>query len=177
MSRHSLLGKCPAVRNPTPAFSLIEVLFAITFLILVGVAMTSMTNAAARLTEAAELKQMALGLNEQSLSFVALEKRTKGDGFKTTYSAACITPSDPPGQATKTCYVVCPTGISPNCTLQLQKTPASLQIGTSKLQFEPKVVIREAFGTADPNKRYLVNATTSWGKGPQKQLTIARIIE
>jgi Tfp pilus assembly protein PilX len=143
-------------------FSLIEVLFAIVFLILVGVAMAALNNAAARLTETTELKQMALGLNEQSIAFVALEKRTKGAAFAAAYPN-CV--------AGQTCYVVCPTGVSPNCTLQLQNTKATLQIGTSKLQFEPRVVIRPT-GTS-----YLVNATTAWGSGGQKQLTTARIIE
>src|SRR3989344_2928106 len=104
-------------------FSLIEVLFAIVFLILVGVAMASLNNAAARLTETTELKQIALGLNEQSLSFVALEKRTKRAAFATSYPN-CV--------AGQTCYVICPTGASPTCTLQLQTTRATLQIGTSK---------------------------------------------
>ncbi len=146
------------------AFSLIEVLFAIAFLIMVGVAMASLNNAAARLTETTELKQMALGLNEQSIAFVALEKRTKGAAFATAYPN-CV--------AGQTCHVICPTGTSPTCTLQLQFQPTkkTLQIGTSKLQFEPKVTVRPT-GTS-----YLVNATTSWGKGAQKQMTTARIIE
>lgn len=160
-------------------FSLIEVIFAIAFLIMVGVAMATLNNAAARLTETTELKQIALGLNEQSLSFVALEKRTKGATFETTYSAnptICITPN---GQTQViSCYVVCPPDeTSPTCTLKIQTTKSSLQVGTSKLQFVPSVVIREASGTTGANKRYLVNATTSWGKGVQRQMTTARIIE
>lgn len=149
-------------------FSLIEVIFAIAFLIMVGVAMASLNNAAARLTETTELKQIALGINEQSLSFVALEKRTKGADFAITYGS-------PPGidciGTDKTCYVVCPTGSSPDCTLQLQTAKAAVKIGTSKLQFVPSVIIRST-GTS-----YLVNATTSWGKGVQRQMTTARIIE
>ena len=149
------------------SFSLIEVLLAITILILVGVAMASLNNAAARLTEVTELKQMALGLNEQSLAFVALKKRTMGadpiTGFAATYPN-CV--------ASQTCYVVCPTGSSgPSCPLQLQVAKATLQVGTSKLQFVPLVIIRQT-GTS-----YLVNATVSWGKGVQRQLTTARIIE
>lgn len=147
-------------------FSLVEVIFAIAFLVLVGVAMATLNNAAARITETTELKQIALGLNEQSLSFVALEKRTKGTGFVTAYGPSpgidCI------GEG-KTCYVVCPVDTSGSCVLQ--KTKATLQIGTSKLQFEPKVVIRST------DTSYLVNATTSWGKGTQRQMTTARIIE
>ncbi len=148
-------------------FSLIEVLFAVAFLILVGVAMASLNNAAARLTETTELKQMALGLNEQSIAFVALAKRTMGANFAVTSPyKECI--SD---DGKTSCYVVCPTGQNPTCTLQLQTTRATLQIGTSKLQFEPRVVIRPT-GTS-----YLVNATTAWGKGVQRQLTTARIVE
>lgn len=149
-------------------FSLIEVLFAVAFLILVGVAMASLNNAAARLTETTELKQMALGINEQSLAFVSLAKRTMGSAFATTSPyKECIS-----ADGSTTCYVICPTGTTnPTCALVLQATKATLQIGTSKLQFEPKVVIRPT-GTS-----YLVNATTSWGKGAQKQMTTARIIE
>lgn len=145
-------------------FSLIEVIFAIAFLIMVGVAMATLNNAAARLTETTELKQIALGLNEQSLSFVALEKRTKGNAPITGFAAAypnCV--------AGQTCYVACPSDTSQNCALQVTK--ATVQIGTSKLPFVPSVVIRST-GTS-----YLVNATTSWGKGVQRQMTTARIIE
>ncbi|MCR4277961.1 MAG: hypothetical protein NUV80_07070 [Candidatus Berkelbacteria bacterium] len=156
-------------------FSLIEVIFAIAFLVLVGVAMATLNNAAARLTETTELKQIALGLNEQSLAFVALEKRTKGANFATAYGPSpgidCI-------GTDKTCYVVCPPNeTNPTCGLIIQKTKSSLQVGTSKLQFVPSIVIREAYGTSGTNKRYLVNATTSWGKGVQRQMTTARILE
>lgn len=148
------------------SFSLIEVIFAIAFLIMVGVAMATLNNAAARITETTELKQIALGLNEQSLSFVAIEKRTKGAGFVIAYGPSpgigCI------GEG-KTCYVVCPVDTSEDCVLQATK--ATLQVGTSKLPFEPSVIIRST-GTS-----YLVNATTSWGKGVQRQMTTARIIE
>ncbi|MEK7201952.1 MAG: hypothetical protein AAB669_00235 [Patescibacteria group bacterium] len=150
------------------SFSLIEVIFAIAFLIMVGVAMATLNNAAARLTETTELKQIALGLNEQSLSFVALEKRTKGANFATTYGTPAPPGLDCIGEG-KTCYVVCPVDTSGSCVLQ--KTKATIQIGTSKLQFVPSVVIRLT-GTS-----YLVNATTSWGKGVQRQMTTARIIE
>ncbi|MDO8649994.1 MAG: hypothetical protein Q7K33_01660 [Candidatus Berkelbacteria bacterium] len=153
------------------AFSLIEVLFAIAFLVLVGVAMASLNNAAARLTETTELKQMALGLNEQSIAFVALMRRTMGANFATTQPyQGCI------GEAS--CYVICPpTDINQDCVLKSTNAKEAVKIGTSKLQFTPSVIIREAFGTGVTNKRYLVNATTSWGKGAQKQLTTARIIE
>jgi len=149
-------------------FSLIEVLFAIVFLILVGVAMASLNNAAARLTETTELKQIALGLNEQSLAFVALMKRTMGANFATAQPyQGCI------GGAS--CYVICPpTDTSQDCVLKPTNAKEAVKIGTSKLQFTPAVMIRLADGSTN---RYLVNATTSWGKGPQKQLTTARIIE
>jgi len=145
-------------------FSLIEVLFSITFLILVGVAMATLNNAASRLTATTELKQTALSLNEQSLSFVSLEKRTKSN-FATVY-ASCIS-----GNPTVSCYVNCPATTSQPCVLQTTKAPVT--IGQDKLQFTPSVVIRPA----GPNGRYLVNATVSWGTGIQKQLTLARIIE
>ena len=153
-------------------FSLIEVLFAVAFLILVGVAMASLNNAAARLTETTELKQVALGLNEQSLAFVALMKRTLGDDPDTGFAATspykqCI------GGAS--CYVICPpTDTSQDCVLKPTNSKEAVKIGTSKLQFTPAVVIRVADGSTN---RYLVNATTSWGKGAQKQMTTARIIE
>lgn len=151
-------------------FSLIEVLFAVTFLVLVGVAMASLNNAAARLTETTELKQIALGLNEQSLAFVALEKRTKGGTFASAYSG-CITPNQLPQL---TCYVVCQTGKNPDCQLKLQPEKATVPVGTSKLQFASSLVIREAH---EAPGRYLVNATTSWGKGTSRQMTTAIIVE
>lgn len=150
------------------AFSLIEVLFAIVFLILVGVAMAALNNAAARLTETTELKQIALGLNEQSLAFIALTKRTMGANFATTQPyQGCL--------GGVSCYVICPpTDTSQPCVLKPTNAKEAVKIGTSKLQFTPAVIIRVAEGSTN---RYLVNATTSWGKGSQKQLTTARIIE
>ncbi|MDP3992894.1 MAG: hypothetical protein Q8Q05_01630 [bacterium] len=146
------------------SFSLIEVIFAIAFLIMVGVAMATLNNAAARITETTELKQIALGLNEQSLSFVALMKRTMGANFATTQPyQGCI------GGAS--CYVICPPDTSLVCVLKPTDAKEAVQIGTSKLQFVPSVVIRST------DTSYLVNATTSWGKGVQKQMTTARIIE
>ena len=142
-------------------FSLIEVLFAITFLILVGVAMATLNNAASKLTAATELKETALSLNEQSLSFIALEKRTKST-FTTLYSG-CV--------AGQTCYVNCPVDTSQNCSLQTTKV--AVTVGKNKLQFVPSVVIRPSGASG----RYLVNATVSWGTGIQRQLTLARVIE
>ena len=149
------------MRTKRVGFSLIEVLFAVTFLILVGVAMASLNNAASRLTSATELKDTALALNEQSLSFVALARRTNSS-FATTY-ASCVN-----GQ---TCYVSCPVDTSQNCVLQTTKS--AVTIGKDKLQFTSSVVIRPTGG----NGRYLVNATVSWGTGIARQLTLARVIE
>ena len=162
----SVLAPKPIKR---PAFSLIEVLFAITFLILVGVAMATLNNTASRLTEATELKDTALALNEQSLSFIALARRTNANFATTAPYQNCISLSaqTPPVP----CYVICPVITTQSCTLQ--STKAAVTIGTNKLQFTPSVLIRPT----GANGRYLVNATVSWGAGVSKQLTLARIIE
>jgi len=154
------------------SFSLIEVLFAIAFLIMVGVAMISLNTAAARLTAASEVKQVALGLNEQAISFIALEKRTKSD-FGTTY-AECITiPSGDEGEGSsdKTCYVSCPTDVKTACSLATDRS--SVQLGANKLQFTQAVIIRET----GSGGQLLINSTSSWGSGPRSRLSTARVIE
>lgn len=151
-------------------FSLIEVLFAITLLILVGVAMATLNNSASRLTAATEVKDTALALNEQSLSYVALVKRTNGNFATTEPYKSCIS-----GSTSVTCYVICPVATNGNCALQTTK--ASVKIGTNKLQFTPSVVILPSCINQVCSGRYLINATVSWGAGVAKQLTLARIIE
>lgn len=144
------------------AFSLIEVLFAITFLVLVGVAMISLNSAAARLTAASEIKQVALGLNEQAISFIALEKRTKSD-FATIYDD-CI-------GGGKVCYVDCPEDIKTDCTIT--PTRSSIQLGANKLQFSQSITIIPTGSTG----QLLINVTSSWGSGPRSQLSTARVVE
>ncbi|MEK7171212.1 MAG: hypothetical protein AAB774_02820 [Patescibacteria group bacterium] len=172
-----ILPKAPILRG-RKGFSLIEVLFAVTFLIMVGVAMATLNNAASRLTTTTELKQTALALNEQSLSFVAIEKRTNTN-FATKYQNAsegglisCLPPLVGSDSPTPTCYVSCPSiDTGDPCVLQPEKV--AVTIGQNKLQFVPSVIIRPS-GSAG---RYLVNATVSWGSGIARQLTLARIIE
>lgn len=148
------------------AFSLIEVLFAIAFLIMVGVAMISLNSAATRLTEASEVKQVALALNEQAIAFLALEKKTLAN-FSDTYGVSCIGVNG----AEKTCFVNCPEDITQNCTLSADRS--SIQLGANKLQFAQSVSLVETGSSG----QLLVKSTSTWGTGSRNRLTTARVIE
>lgn len=148
-------------------FSLIEVLFAIVFLLIVGVGVTALNNAASRLIETTELKIMALSLNEQSVAYTALKKRTLGTaGFNALISCTPAVGTD--------CvrYVLCPATPGQECVISSQA--GSVQVGSAKISFQPKVTFK-----ADPEggDKLLVVATTSWGRGIQRQIISSQIIE
>ena len=146
-------------------FSLIEVLFAVSFLVMVGVAMATLNAAASRLITGTEIRVEAQALNEQALAFVALQRRTMGSEFATNYSG-CITGTKGP----KTCYVYCPpTQVDVSCTLT--PTRKATTLGINKLQYVPSVLIKTT-GT-----KYTVIATTSWGSGINRQITASQLIQ
>lgn len=148
-------------------FSLIEVLFAVTFLVLVGMAMITLNAASSRLVATSELKVSAQALADEAINFIALQKKTLPSGggpgsFAATY-AACI-------DGGKTCYVNCPTTITASCTLT--PTATAIQIGQSKLSYSRLVNI-----TSVPTNQYLVKVKTSWGSGIGRQITINQLLQ
>ncbi len=145
-----------------PGFSLIEVLFAVLFLVMVGLAMSAVNAAAARLITAAELKITAYALSDEAISYIALQKKTLSAADFTTLITA-------PGCLSSGCYVFCPTDISQSCSLS--STLKTVKLSQNNLQFTRKMTM----ATVSTNQ-YLVNLTTSWGSGKNKQVAVGEII-
>ncbi|QQG49829.1 MAG: hypothetical protein HZB70_03465 [Candidatus Berkelbacteria bacterium] len=144
------------------AFSLIEVVFAVSFLIMVGVAMSSLNSAASRLVTTAETKGAAYALNEQSLSYVTILRESLGDTFKQTYESSCV--------LGETCYVACSQdNLAQNCTLNADPKP--VQLGRSRLQFVPEINV------INTGNNYLVVAKTTWGKGANRSVVSSQLLE
>lgn len=142
-------------------FSIIEVLFAVAFLVMVGLAMISLNAAAVRLINNAELQTAANSLNEEAVAVVAIAKKTD----PTAFAVALINYDCANG-----CYVECPTElIATSCSLT--NTPAPVQLGRNKLQFVRTVRITDA-GSGS----HQVQATTSWGAGERRQTTTVQTI-
>lgn len=153
------------------AFSIIEVLFAVSFLIMVGMAMISLNAAALKLISSTEIKTVANGLNEESIAVVALLKKTDPN-FATT-----IGPNNLNCTATGGCFVDCsPTKLDQVCTLT--KTSSPVQLGSSRLQFVRNVVITvPTGGTKSGANQYSVTAKVSWGNGEARQSSISQYLE
>jgi hypothetical protein len=151
-------------------FSLLEVVFATTFLIMVGVAMVSLTVTALKLSDAAEVTTTATTLNEETLSIVALIRRTAGSNFQNLIGSAGAGCDSGNG-----CYLDCP--ISPlNYNCQLSTTPVPVTLGRSELRFIRQVKITLRTDTPSGDK-YLVRATTIWGSGPSRQAVSALLLD
>jgi len=140
-------------------FSLIEVLFAVTFLIMVGVAMSSLNSAAARLVTAAETKLSAYALNEQTLAYVTILRKSQGTNFSVA-----------PCSLGQVCYVAClPGNLAANCSLQTE--PKAVQLGRSRLQYVPEVRITQS------GNSFLLLAKTSWGRGANRSVVSSQLVE
>lgn len=143
-------------------FSLIEVVFAISFLIMVGVAMTVLNAAAARLIALSEIRMTALGLNEQAKSFVALEKRLNG------LNARFPQHTDPNSEY----YVLCDADeVSQGCTVSPDRQ--SQFIGRARINYTTRVSFVQIAGTT----QYIVRATTAWGGGGARQIVTGQVLE
>lgn len=150
------------MKTARPAFSLIEVLFAVTFLIMVGLAMTALNSAAARLVSTGEVKVAGYALNNQSLAYITILRKAKGDRFEDFYSATCALGS--------TCYLACPQD-NLNQACSLSPTPKAVQLGRSRLQYIPEIKVTKT------GSSYLVFARTSWGKGVNRSVVSSQLLE
>jgi Tfp pilus assembly protein PilV len=148
--------------NQKPGFSLIEVLFSVLFLVMVGLAMSAVNAAAIRLVSAAELKVAAYGLSDEAVGYIALQKKTLSAANFTTLvtNAGCLASG---------CYVYCPTDITQACSLS--STIKTVKLGQNSLQFSRRMTM----ATISANQ-YLVTMTTSWGAGRSKQIVVGEII-
>jgi len=148
LRRHSLVG-----------FSLVEVLFAVSFLVMVGLAMSALNSAAARLITTTELKVAAYAMNDQSLAYVAILRKANGAAF----SVAPCSLGTP-------CYVVCPAdNLAANCSFSV--TPKAVQLGRNRVQFVPEVKVTQT------GSSYLVLAKTSWGRGQNRSVISSQLLE
>ena len=149
-----------------PAFSLVEVLFAVTFLLMVGLGMSALNSAAARLITSAETKLSAYALNEQALSHLSILRKSQD-----TFSIApCI--------VGETCYIFCdPETLTLGCTLQT--TPRAVQLGRSRLQYvtEFKARLLTTGNTTLDLQSYLLLAKTSWGSGVNRSVTSGQVVD
>lgn len=148
------------------AFTLIEVLFAISFLIMVGVALSALNSAATRFVTATELKTSGNGLNEQALAVVSLLAKTDSNFYNNYVSASGVRKC-----GTADCYLICPENVAMACSIETTKQ--SIRLGENRMPFTTLVKIKEITGTTS----YSVSAATSWGNGTRDQVSAAQIIE
>lgn len=144
------------------AFSLIEVLFAVAFLIMVGLAMTALNTAALKVIVNNEITTTASVLNDEALAYVALARKAGVDEFSELMKAA--------GCDDIGCFVNCPTSLGSGCTLE--KSPAPVTLGRSKLSFKRELLIR-----LPSSGGMTVKATVRWGTGIKNQATAYRFLD
>lgn len=143
-------------------FSLIEVIFAISFLIMVGIALSALNAASVRFVNIVELKTTGNALNEQALGFMALEA-TKSD-FKNKYidgGKNCDGSS---------CYLICPEVLNQRC--DVENTKNSIRLGESRVPFTTMISIKELTAQGGVT----VTATTDWGNGWRNQVVASQFI-
>lgn len=150
-----------SIKN-APGFSLIEVLFAVAFLVMVGLAMTALNAAALKVIVSNEITTTASVLNDEALAYLALQRKvTSHDEFMETIKAV--------GCDSDGCFVNCPITLTSGCTLE--KTPAPVSLGRSKLSFRREVHIAEA------SNGVTARATTRWGTGVRNQATAYQFLD
>lgn len=145
-------------------FTLLEVLFAVAFLILVGVAMTVLNGAGLRLISNSELSTVATNLSEESVAYLTIIRHYNPSAFDTTMSAyGCSTGAG--------CYVNCPTTMTSRCSLQ--STPVYTTIGNYRVKFLRKILVtKAASGT-----HYILQSTISWGSSATTQEVIRQYLD
>jgi hypothetical protein len=143
-----------------PSFSLIEVIFSASLLIMVGVAMASLNNAAARLVANSEIKLTAQGVNDQALAFLAIKYYQSN-------------PKEDPCKNLATCFVVCDVNkfTNENDFCQVSVNREGIRLESFKQPLITQINIQQS------DSQLLAVATTSWGNGIQRQIKGARILE
>lgn len=134
-------------------FSLIEAVFAIAFLVLIGVAMSVLSSSALDITSRTEVKATAVSLNEEALSIIALKRRSNPNFSQEIVENNC---------SSSGCYLNCPTNAL-NAVCEFSRLDSPITVGASKAPFHRRIQIEQSSG-------YLVTSTTSWGTGTNKQI-------
>lgn len=178
-------------------FSILEAIFAIAFLIIVGVGMQLLSNASLRLTDATEIKTTVNAANGEYLSFIAgkvklaktaglreaLRAEIKAASETAEYEpnnaigeAACDTPASVATKCDYHTYLDCPTTVL-DAVCGFSKEPKPIQIG-NKLSVVrladiswPKPLLPD--GTPD-TLTVTVSVTGRWGGGPTKKESVSQ---
>lgn len=149
-------------KKTQPAFSLIEVLFAVAFLVMVGLAMTALNAAALKVIVNNEITTTASVLNDEALAYLALERKVRSnEEFMAFVGGANCT--------TTGCFVSCPATLMSGCTLG--ETAAPVTVGRSRLSFRRELLI-SASGTG-----VTARVTTRWGTGIRNQSTAYQFLD
>lgn len=138
-------------------FSLLEVLFSISFLVLVGFAVIALNVASLRLVTDAELKTVAYGLNDETIAYLTLLKKQGAI-------------SDHVG---KTTYLNCPSSVSQQCN-EPSSTPVAVQVGRSRLQFIRKIILESSGGDSGS---ILARTSVEWGSGVNRKIETVQFVE
>ena len=170
-------------------FSILEAIFAIAFLIVVGVGMQVLSNAALRLTDTAEIKTTVNAANGEFLAFIAgevklaidatkrheLRLKIKDASFQSEGSDDCADPNKQADPCVYHTYFNCPTTpLYADCAFS--KNPEPIQIG-NKL-----AVVRLADISwpklSPPNNTpdsltVTVSAVGRWGGGSTKKESVS----
>ncbi len=172
-------------------FSILEAIFAIAFLIVVGVGMQVLSNAALRLTDTAEVKTSVNAANAEYLAFIAGEIKlatdaTKKDELRSKIKDAsfqtegdmdkCADPIASADVCVYQTYFSCPT--TPlDAVCAFSKNPEPIQIG-NKLAV---VRLAEISWPNPPppndiseNLRVKVSAVGRWGGGGTKKESVSQ---
>ena len=145
------------------AFTLLEVIFAISFLIMLAMAIISLDLIGLKMMNNTEIKTVAYALQDETSSFVQY----------------CVNKSDAVGceqvealapQATgtiSTVYINCPVlKVDPNTNkCSLSNEPVSVTVGDSRLKYIRKVILKKKDDT-----NILVEISTSWGNGDKNKI-------
>jgi len=149
-------------------FSLLEVLFSVAFLILVGLAVIALNVASLRLITSSETKTTAYALNDEAISYLAVLFHTKSIAeFETLVLGEkdCDGPSG--------CYLRCSvTQLNQECSLE--QMPDTVQLGRSRLSFVRQLRVSETPAGSD---KYLVHTSVSWGSGINREIQASYFLE
>lgn len=154
-------------------FTLLEVIFAVSFLVLLGMAIISLDLVGLKMMNESELKTVAYGLHDEARGFVKLclkEPTINGcegvNGKKTELKNA---------QDIITFNVNCPfvDATPENCTLSENET-SIVSVGTSKLKYARTAKISRADTVS--STPYTVIIKTEWGNGDRNNITTTELI-
>jgi len=157
-------------RTAKLGFSLIEVLFAVTFLIMVGLATTALNTAVLKVIVNNEITTTASVLNDESLAFVALERKVRAKGTTPGNGDFLTFIEKSNCHQTTGCFVSCPVAdLSQSCSLEKNAVPVVL--GRSRLRYTQAVTI-VLVGSG-----FSIKTTTRWGNGARDQATAHQFID